>query len=148
MYSKEQIETLRNDPFVKLVSFLLNDPEALDKAIEEVEAENAKKDKQPVSKTPCTTTEDNFIPIINKDVYNAILDQVFLYKKNIHDLNDLGFTFDPGVMKNINHPLLNIICLLFTSIWNDEFTSSFINLLFDDKACRNDFEELYKIYCE
>lgn len=146
MYSKEQIETLRNDPFVKLISFLLNDPEALDKAIKDVENEEPVKDEKPVTK--CSFKEDGPTPIVSKETYNMLIDQVFLYKKNIINLHALGFDFDPSVMQNINHPLLNILSLLLTSIWNNDFASSFINLVFDNKACREDFIELYKVYCD
>ena len=146
MYSKEQIETLRNDPFVKLISFLLNDPEALDKAIKDVENEEPVKDEKPVTK--CSFKEDGSTPIVSKETYNMLIDQVFLYKKNVINLRALGFDFDPSVMQNINHPLLNMLSLLLTSIWNNDFASSFINLVFDNKACREDFIELYKMYCE
>ena len=145
-YTEKEIEALRNDPFVKLMSILLGDKDALDKAIKEVENEELVKAEKPVTK--CSFKEDGPTPIISKETYNILIDQIFLYKKNVINLHALGFDFDPSVMQNINHPLLNMLSLLLTSIWNNDFTSSFINLLFDDKACRNDFQELYKIYCE
>lgn len=148
MHSKEQIEALRNDPFVRLMSFLLNDPEALDKAINEVEKEDNTKEVENYKHEDHKTDAPDITPIVNKDAYDALVNQVFLYKKNISDLHELGINLDPSVGRCSNHPLLNMIALLLTSIWNSDFTSSFINLLFDDKACKENFEELYKMYCE
>ena len=148
-YTEKEIEALRNDPFVKLMSLLLGDKDALDKAIKEVENEDSDKEEHTSnSDTHCHFEENGPTPIVSKEAYDTIVDQVFLYKTNIARLHDLGFDFDPSKMQNINHPLLNMISLLLTSIWNTDFTSSFINLLFDDKACKENFEELYKMYCE
>lgn len=147
-YTEKEIEALKNDPYIKLMSLLLG-KDVLDKAIREVENENSDKEA-PVSNsdTHCSFKEDGPTPIVSKETYDNLIDQVFLYKKNIINLRALGFDFDPSVMQNINHPLLNMISLLLTSIWNNDFASSFINLVFDNKACRDDFVELYKMYCE
>lgn len=148
-YTEKEIEALRNDPFVKLMSLLLGDTDALDKAIKEVENEDSDKEKPASnSDTHCHFEENGPTPIVSKETYDNLIDQVFLYKKNVINLRALGFNFDPSAMQNINHPLLNMISLLLTSIWNNNFTSSFINLVFDNKACREDFVELYKMYCE
>lgn len=148
-YTEKEIEALRNDPFVKLMSILLGDKDALDKAIKEVENEDSDEEK-PTSNpdTHCSFKEDGPTPIISKETYDILIDQVFLYKKNVINLRALGFDFDPSAMQNINHPLLNMLSLLLSSIWNNDFASSFINLVFDNKACREDFVELYKMYCD
>lgn len=148
-YTEKEIEALRNDPFVKLMSLLLGDYEVLDKTIKDIEKEDSEKEnEQTVQEIEDFSKEDCSTPIVSKEVYDTIIDQVFLYKKNVISLHALGFDFEPSVMQNINHPLLNMISLLLTSIWSNDFASSFINLIFDNKACRNDFEELYKMYCE
>lgn len=148
-YTEKEIEALRNDPFVKLMSLLLGDKDALDKAIREVENESSEKEELASNPdTHCSFIDKGLTPIVNKETYNILIDQVFLYKKNVISLHALGFDFEPSAMQNINHPLLNMISLLLTSVWSNDFASSFINLIFDNKACRNDFEELYKMYCE
>lgn len=145
-YTEKEIEALRNDPFIKLMSILLGDKDALDKAIKDIENEEPVQEEKPV--THCSFIDEGPTPIVSKENYDRLIDQVFLYKKNVTSLNALGFDFDPSAMQNINHPLLNMISLLLTSIWNNDFASSFINLVFDNKACREDFVELYKMYCE
>lgn len=147
-YTEKEIETLRNDPYIKFISLLLG-KDVLDKAIREVEDESSEKEESTSNPdTHCSFIDEGPTPIVSKENYDRLIDQVFLYKKNVISLNALGFNFEPSVMQNINHPLLNMISLLLTSIWSNDFTSSFINLVFDNKACRNDFEELYKMYCE
>lgn len=147
-YTEKEIEALRNDPYIKLMSLLLG-KDVLDKAIKEVENEDSDKEESVSnSETHCSFKEDGPTPIVSKEIYDNLIDQVFLYKKNVINLRALGFDFDPSAMQNINHPLLNMVSLLLTSIWNNDFASSFINLVFDNKACREDFVELYKMYCD
>ena len=156
-YTKEDIEKIKNDPWMRLLALFAG--KNLDDIIEEVESSYTgegdlhwdKKNgitKEEKPDTRCSFKEDAPTPIINKDVYNSIIDYVFTYKGIVHKLEDFGLGFNFGEEKCIINPLINIIISLLASIWNDDFASSFINLVFDDKADRDDFVELYKMYCE
>lgn len=147
-YTKESIEKIKNDPIMNLFARLAD--KSLDDLIKEIESEYKGDGKLHWSEKNGTTKEepitDESVLIITKSVYDKMIDQVFLFKNGLDQLHKLGLNIDFSNNKCLINPLLTIIIQFLTSVWNSQFASSFINLIFDNKACRSDFEHLFKIY--
>lgn len=119
-FSEEEIKRFKNDPFVKMLMHIAG-PEALDAAIAEAENEMSKKES-------VNEREEYVNPIMNKDEFFALIDDLEFVKTEEDKLGEIGINLTGNAMVQ---KLWNIVYDLLSYIFNDDVAEVMIDNIYN-----------------